>query len=169
MVINQNPGLNKSETVLASIKNADTVVIPVGSPVILAMNGTNDGLAVVLPSTAGSLAKIVGFGFGVATTTMQIADLGNSVVFGMCYSLLIQLISRATTNSWATYNALSVGQFLSIDSVNNQFVTAATTTAESPFMAVIAQTLAAGAGTASSTADSRTAITALIQAFVRVM
>jgi hypothetical protein len=120
--------------------------------------------------------------YGVNTRQMIAGDYGAAVVFGFTPSLLLQRQTRgASTDVWTTEAARSVGDFLSIDTVNNRFVTCASTiqvvtnaTTDTLGLfadrdAFLAQTLASYASSASSTADTRTAITAIVKAMVRMM
>lgn len=175
----------KPERIASAIKNAESSsTISVGQPVVLVANGTDDGLAVVLPSTANSAQKSKGLLFGVALSNIAAGYPGEALVFGFHQSLRILRQTRAaSTDVWASEAARSVGEFLSVDTVNNVFVTAssaigaltvstgAATVAvgvTNP-QAVLMQTLASYASSASSTADTRTAITASVKAFVRMM
>lgn len=184
MTTNQNPGLGKPDRVTVAIRNAEaSASIPAGAPVVLVMNGTNDGADVVLPSTSASALKIQGLRYGVNTRTLAAGDQGSAIVFGLSNNLLLMRQSRASsTDTWNTQQTLGVGVFLSIDTVNNVWITGVSTlkvvtnattdtlalTIYNPD-AVMAQSLASFASSASSTADSRTAITASVKAFVRIM
>lgn len=182
MRINQNPGRTSPDRMATSIHNADTVAIPLGAPVVLAMNGTNDGLDVVLPSTSAA-QKIQGLRYGVCTKTIQVGEFAEAIVFGFTNSLLLYRQTRAdSTQVWASEAARSVGEYLTISSAINGFVTAVSTqkivtnaTTDTLALqiynpdAVLGQTLASYSSSASSTADTRTAITALVKAFVRLM
>lgn len=187
MIINQNPGLNKPDYIGVSVKNADTVAIPNGSPIVLAFNGTDDGLAVVLPSTANSLLKIIAFGYGVSAGLMNVGDVGNAIIFGTCFSLLLELQSRTSSSvNWASGSTIPAGIFLSIDTVNNMWTTyagavtyqfASNSTAATPstvtlqpgLMALLAQSVNSYSSSASATSDTRTALTIAVKAFVRFM
>jgi hypothetical protein len=176
---------NKADLAAVVIRNAEaSATIPLGAPVVLNMNATNDGLDVVLPSTAAGLRKILGLRYGVSMGTYVAGAYGEAVVFGFTYSLLLIRQTRsASTATWETEAARSVGEYLTIDTVNNAFVTAASTiqavtasasTAQSPVATiypdcVLCQTLASYASSASATSDTRTAITSLVRAFVRMM
>lgn len=183
MRINQNPGFTTPDRVAVKVHNADTVTIPSGAPLVLKMNGTNDGVDVVLPSTSGALNLIIGLMYGVNTKALAVGAYGEGVVYGLTNTLLLIRQTRASsTNVWATEAARSVGEFLTVDTVNNGFltvtssylaVTASTAAAAGTLtynpMAVLAQTLASYASSASTTADTRTAITAAVKAFVSMM
>ncbi len=190
---------NKEDLVGVVIKNNDTVQINVGQPVILSMDGA--GVDVVLPSTSGSIQLIWGLRYGVALMNIAVGAYGEAQVFGFTNNINVLLTSRAaTTNSWSTTAALSLGQWLTIDTVNNAFITTnygvvvagsiagsystagiitpVTLTGQDPF-AVLGNTVSKAqvgarvytlsAGLATSTADTLTAITASMQAFVRMM
>lgn len=175
---------NKADSIIVVVHNADTVVIPAGTPLVLNMNATNDGLDVVLPSTANDNRKTVGMSLGVSTKTMQVGDYSEAVVFGLSYNLLLIRQTRASsTNNWASEAARSVGEFLTVDTVNNGFITMAsaisaitvsTGAAQAQVgtqwpLAALGATLASYASSASATSDTRTAITAAVRAFVHFM
>lgn len=181
MYINQIPG-NKPDQMAVNIRNGEaSASIGVGVPVILLMNGTNDGVDVVLPSSSSAL-KAKGLKYGVNTRSLGTGDYGAAVIFGYTPSLLLYRQTRGnSTDVWASEAARSVGEFLSIQTTLNGFVTQASTIqvvtnattdtiglAVEP-AAVLAQTLALYASSASSTADSRTAITVLVKAMIRMM
>jgi hypothetical protein len=159
---------NKPEIMACVVKNADTVTIPQGAPVVLAFNGTDDGIAVVLPTTS-TAQKVVGFQYGVALEAISVSSYGEAQVFGYCQSLQLFRQTRSdSTGNWASEAARSVGEFLGISSAINGWVTVASTTAPLP-IGVLAQSLATYASSASATSDTRTAITASVKAFVRMM
>jgi hypothetical protein len=183
MRINQNPGFKTPDRMAVKIHNADTVTIPAGAPVVLNMNGTNNGMDVVLPSTSGSLELIQALSYGVNTGPLAVGSYGEAIVFGMCQNLLLELNTRANSSaSWSTYAALSIGQYLSIDTVNNMWVpalsgypvvsastaAAAQTIPRAP-LAILGTSFASYAGSASSTNNSSTAQTAAVNAIIRMM
>lgn len=184
MTTNQNPGLGKPDRITVAIRNAEaSAAMPAGCPVVLIMNGTNDGADVVLPSSGVTALRVQGLRYGVNTRTLAAGDQGSAIVFGLCNNLLLQRQTRASsTDSWATEAAFAIGAYLSIDSTNNRWVTFANTikvvtnattdtlalTVYNPD-AVMAQILASYAGSASTTADTNTARTASVKAFVRIM
>ena len=175
---------NKADIVAVVVHNDDTVTIPAGSPVILGYDATNDGLDVVLPSTSGGIQLILGLRYGISTKTMLSGDFGEAIVFGFHPSVTLLRQTRASsTNTWQTEAARSVGEYLTIDTVNNLMVTQVSTyqyvtasTAGTPTTltlsnpdCVLGQTLASYASSASATSDTRTAITASVRAMVRMM
>ena len=115
---------NKEDLVGVVVKNNDTVTINVGQPVVLSMDGA--GVDVVLPSTAASIQLIWGLRYGVCLKTMIVGAYSEAQVFGFSNNLAIILQTRANSGaSWSTMGALSIGEWLSIDTVNNYFSTQA--------------------------------------------
>ena len=184
MRMNQNPGKGTPDRLATSIHNGDTVSIPVGAPVVLVSNGTNDGIDVVLPTTSNSAQLVQAFKYGVASKTMAVGDFAEAVVFGVHNNLLLIRQTRASsTNTWNTEAARSVGDYLTVVSNLNGFITTVTAIGALTVStgtvtvnvqtvwpdAVLMQTLASYASSASATSDTRTAITASVKAFVHLM
>jgi hypothetical protein len=155
------------------------------------MDGTEDGFAAVLPSTAGA-AKVPELFAGVnvtAGTGVTPNGFGQYQCYGLCnYALVAQQSRAASTDSYASAAALSVGQPLLIDTVNNAFaignqvtgamtiVTGATTDTVAvnfgnmtPPIAVMAQTLASAASSASTSSDSTVKKTYGVKVWLRAM
>lgn len=163
---------NKADIIAVVIHNAEaSAVIPKGAPVILALNGTNDGLDVVLPATTAQDAN--GALYGVCLSqgaSLANGAYGEAQVFGVCNNLLLTSNTRAaTTDSWSTKSA-DTGVALVVDTVNNAFSTSGGTQAKSSFLpfAILAQSFTVS-GSASATSDTRTAITQLVKSFLRMM
>lgn len=164
--------------------------IPAGSPICFVMNGTEDGFLAVLPSTAGAALTPELFA-GVALTPISVVAnaYGMARVWGLAnYAIVVQQSRAASTNSYATAAALSVGQPLKIDTVNNAFATASQVTGSftvvtnattdtvalnfgdgNPPMFVMAQTLASAASSASTSSDSSVKKTYGVKIFLRAM
>ena len=161
---------NKGDKVFMICKNEDTVSIPVGSPVCLALNATDDGLAVILPSTTASLAH--GGLFGVTTKTLAVNDYGEVQVFGFCQEIILLTGTRATsTDSFSTQSG-AVGIALNVDTVNNVFSTSGGTQAKTAFLpwGILAQSFTqAGIASTTGTFTTVTAITQYVKAFLRIM
>lgn len=193
MRINLVQGKSTPARMTVAIHNADTVTIPAGTLVVFNMNGTNNGLDVVLQSTQASAIQSQGLRAGVVFNNVPVGGFDEAVVFGYTnYLLLIRQTRAASTAVWATEAARSIGEYLtftsiataaSIPNLTNGFSTvastflavsastataAATITILSPD-AVLATTLASYASSASTTSDTRTAITAAVKAFIRIM
>ena len=146
-----NAGAGKAEDIVHAVKNAEAVTIPAGSPVIFQMNGTDDGLAVVLPSSS-TAAKVSGFAAGVLVKTLEPGRLGDVQVYGFNRKTLIARGTRAaSTAAWPTMASLAIGDVLSIDTALNGFVSSAAggNSAVQAF-AVAAEAIASGSGFASS-------------------
>lgn len=154
--------------IMANIRNDDTVVIPKGSPVILNMNLTGDGYAVVLPSTAGAL-KSNALAWGVAQQAIGVNLKDDVYSTGYVPFAVVQYATRsASTASWSSSASIAALAQLSIDTINNAFATvsASVGTANNPF-AVLLDSIASFAASASATTDSRTALTIGARVFVR--
>jgi hypothetical protein len=176
---------NKRDIIAMVVHNADTVSIPVGTPIVLNMNGTNNGLDVCLISTAAADSFTHGLKYGVVTRTLNVGDYGESIVFGIHTNVILSVNTRAGTSggsSWSTVTSFSSGQALTFDTVNNAFTTCASTqalaqsaTAGSYVLsipgipAILAQSVASNAGSATSTANSLTVSTISVQAFIRML
>lgn len=172
---------NRGDSIILVAKSAEaSATIPAGTPVALAMNGTEDGLAVVLPSSS-SAAKINTFRFGVAIRDIAAGSVGEVCSFGVC-NVRLSLQTRANTSggsSFSTADTVALGQYLTVNSAANCFSTLAQSVAAAssdaqtlsnyvPLVA-IGQSLASAAGIATSTSETRTAVTQLVKAFLRMM
>lgn len=171
MRINVNSG-NKGDRIAVNVRNGDTVSIPVGSPVCMVVNGTDDGMAVVLPSQAAG--KAFSFLYGVVLQTLTVGQNGDAQVFGFVNNLILIRQTRAGTSgtsSWAAGATVTDPLGLVVDSVGNGFITSGGTLAQTLVMpfAFLAQTLASYAASATNATDTRTSLTTLVKAFVRMM
>lgn len=161
---------DKKEFVAYKVKNDESSAsITAGMPVILSVDGTDDGLAVVLP-TSSTAAKIAAFQFGVATGTIAAGKIGEALVNGMYDSGIIVCATRAaSTDSFASYAAIAVGAVLHPVSVANAFSVVAASTATLVHGAFIAASIASGASSASATSNTGTAVTFSRKVFMRLM
>lgn len=146
----------KYQTAIVQVKNADTAVIPNGTPVCLAFNGTDDGLAVVLPSTGGTakattlFAGVVEFTGTSAGTGLPVGSIGDAFFFGMVTNAKVLVVTRsATSAAWPSYAAIAIGDGLGVETVNNCF-TDLLTGAQSAYAALAA----AGFSIASATTQA---------------
>jgi len=163
---------NKADVLAVVIRNAEaTATIPIGTPVVLNANGTNDGLDVVLPSTAGA-SKMHSLAYGVTIgPSIAAGAYGEAMIFGFHTAVVLTRQTRsASTVSWNSEASIASYGIMNIESVANGFQTGATLASTNflPF-AVLAQSLASYASSASATSDARTAITAAVKAFLRVI
>lgn len=116
-----NAGAGKPEGVTHAVKNAEAVTIPAGTPVVYAMNGTDDGLAVILPSSAGS-TKMQTFVAGVTVKDILPGRLGEIQVYGFNRkSLIFRGTRAASTDSWPTFAAAANAITLGINTAMNAF------------------------------------------------
>ncbi len=169
---------NKADLFAVVVRNADTVTIPLGSPVVLNMNGTNDGLDVVLPSTAGA-SKVTAFLAGVVVSPstpnqqgIPVNQFGEAQVFGFVNSCVLTRQTRSASSvSWASEASIASYVLLIPETVGNGFATSGGTQAASAFLpfAILQQSLGSYSSSTSQTSDSRTAITAGVKAFVRIL
>jgi hypothetical protein len=162
--------------------------IPPGTPICFVMNATEDGFAAVLPSTAGA-TKCPSFFGGINASPIAVVPnaYGAAMVWGLCnYALVAQQSRAASTDNYASAAAFSLGQPLTINTVQNAFmvaaaigamtiVTGATTDtvavnlAQYAPIAILAQTLAAAVSSASTTSDSSLKKTYGLKVFLRAM
>lgn len=174
-----------------NFKNIEaSATIPAGTPILFAINGTADGFDAHLPSSS-SAAKSPELFAGVCNGPVAVVagQAAGAQVWGLCeYALVSQQSRAASTDSYASAAALSVGQPLAIDTVNNAFktgnqvtgaftiVTNATTDTlainfgdGNPPMFVMAQTLASASSSASTTSDTSVKKTYGVKVFLRAM
>lgn len=166
---------DKGDKVIVNIKNAEvSATIPRGTPVIAILNGTDDGLAVVLPSTAGN-ALSFNARLGVATAALAVGQVGESIIYGYVAYALITRMTRAgtsTSDSWSSSASIASGIGLGIDTLNNAFVLGASRAGalvSAADNAWLVDSLPSSTASATSTADTRTAITMGARVFVRML
>ena len=169
---------NKADVIGVVVRNADTVAILPGTPVCLNMNGTNDGLDVVLPSTGGATKAHAGaFGVTLSPTGpgvqgIPINGYGEAQIFGVNAAVNLTRQTRAaSTVSWNSEASIASYAVMQIDTSANGFSTAIASQAATQYLpfAVLLQSLASYASSTSATSDTRTAITAAVRAFLRII
>lgn len=168
---------NKADRIINIVKSGEaTASIPRGTPLILnvtSVAGADDGLAVVLPSTAGN-ANSFGLRYGVGIQTMAPGEFGESIVFGVApYALIVRGARTATSLSWASVASLSsVGVLLGVDTAANAFVIGASiagSVESNGGQAILLDSLASMAGSASASTDTRLTLTQGARIFVRML
>lgn len=154
---------------------------PKGTPVTLRLNGTEDGLAVILPSAATTQALADQFFYGVARDTYIANELGDVINFGFVREAILRRATRSDDSAnWVGSTSIAKGVLLSIDTVNNVFSTAAasqtndsntsiTTIASRTPFAFLAADVASFASSLSTATSNGTALTVLAKAFVRAL
>lgn len=163
---------NLGDKVIVNCKSAEaSATIPRGTPVIAVLNATNDGLAVVLPSTAGAALSFMGK-LGVATESMAPGDVSQAIAYGYVqYALITRMTRAASSDSWTSSASAASGVALGIDTLNNAFLLGASSAGSLPSQAfaMLVDSLASSAASATATSDARTAITNGVRAFVRML
>jgi hypothetical protein len=161
---------NKADVVRNPVKNAESSsTISKGRPCVLAINGTDDGLAVVLPATAGA-AKSNSLLYGIALDDILAGKIGEVVVFGISrYTIITRMTRAASSDSWTSSASVNTGVLLGADTINNALTLGASLASNFNAMAVLAETLASSAASATATSDTRTAITNAVRVFVKLL
>lgn len=120
-----NAGGGKPEDVTHVVKNAENVTIRAGVPVVYAFNGTDDGLAVVLPSSS-TATNVTQLTAGLVVKDISPGKLGEVQVYGFFRKGLIARATRAATNgNWGSMASLNLGSALGIDTTLNGLGSAA--------------------------------------------
>jgi hypothetical protein len=160
-----------ADKIFLNVKSDEaSATIPRGTPVCLAMDGTDNGLAVVLPgTTAANSNSLV---YGVATADLAAGATGEVQAFGYCsYGIVRRGTRAASTDSWTSTASAAAQIMLNIDTLNNCFSTSGGTLAASAYLpfALLAESLASIAASASATSDTRTALTTSAKLFLRML
>ena len=154
------------------IQNNGAAAIAQGAPAIYEMDGTDDGLSAenASDSTAGKASSFLA-GVNPDPTAIAVGDYGRVQVRGFIDNLkLIRATRAASTDTYATLAAVAIGDELIVNTVGNGFSRDAAGAATAQLAAIVAVgTLASRASSASTTSDSGTEVTALIDAFLRIM
>ncbi len=179
---------NKPETNFIVVSNRETTAIPVGTPVVFVMDGTDDGLAVQKPSSslaAKAVTLPAGIAAGQSSGSLSASAMGQVVqVYGICQAAVITttLTRSATSAVWASIAGSNLGDVLTIDTVGNAldfFSAGSAIKAIHPF--VLAQSIASRTTAASGSAgtyvgasggassDTIAYVTSLAKVFVRLM
>lgn len=158
----------KYQTTVVQVKNADTVAIPNGTPVCFTFNGTDDGLAVVLPATGGT-AKTSNLFAGVVefsgSTSLPVGSVGDAFFFGMVTNARLLLVTRSATSAvWPSYAAIAVGDALAVETVNNCFTDLATGAQTAFGVMAVAGAVIASATTQSSNSTVTNSLSAFLLA-----
>jgi len=161
---------DKSEFIAVRVRNGEaSATIPAGTPVVLSANGTEDGLAVVLP-TSSTAAKIGAFAFGVATREMVAGRLGEVETNGVYNTaIIVHAVRAASTDSFASFASQAVGALLGIVTNANGFSVVAASTASAIVGAYLLASFATGASTVSTTANTSLVQTSARKVFLRYM
>lgn len=105
---------NKLDIAAVVIKNNDTQSIFVGAPAVLDFSGTTE-LGTMVKTTNSLAAAEQGNFFGIALATILNGQYGEAQVFGYSSITRVVLTTRtATTATWASIAAGSIGEYLTI-------------------------------------------------------
>jgi len=165
---------NKQDICSVVIKNAESSSsIPAGTPVCLVLNGTEDGVSVVLPATAAAIKGTSAI-YGIALGNYAAGSYGETQIFGICHRVIYSRARTraASTDSYSTVAAEAVGNLMQIDTINNALAIGASVAASNfAPIAVLAETLASAAGVASTSSATHVAsyVTGYCKAFLRMM
>lgn len=126
---------NKRAVETIPVFNADTAIIPAGTPVVWkATSGSlTIGVDVILPATAGAALSSVFFA-GVAVRDIPIGQFGEATAYGF--------VTNALTFAGT---AIAKGDSLVVDNITNKFIRSAAAAQSPNEMTVIAVTVNAGA------------------------
>ncbi len=176
---------DKPEFLDVNIRNDESsAALTQGKVACYKLDGTEDGLGVALPSTIADEALSTLFFAGIVTDlSIPAGRIGQVRKYGLINAIITRATRSLTSGgaSWSTVTTLAKGQFLGIDTVNNNLQTiasafsltyaatdsgAVTYPLTMPF-AWLAETVATISASATTTTDSRTVLTALAKVFVR--
>src|SRR6187455_1123312 len=121
---------DKAEKIFIPVKSDEpTATMKLGTPVVFSFDGTDDGVAVVLPSTAVAAMQAAA-AVGILTQDLTPGVTGQCQVYGLCLSTRIVRVTRAlTTDPWPSAAAVTTkGLQLTMDVANNAFIVGAAAT-----------------------------------------
>lgn len=152
-----------------TFKNGGTKAIAAGQPVILAMNGTNDGVAVHLPSES-TAAKATTLFKGIALQAAAVGDYFDVAVGYVRNVTVVRQTRAATTDSFASAAAVAVGDRMYPDTVGDGMLRSdAGAAGITPVIGVALDTLASKASSASTTSDATVKKTDSIRVWITAM
>ena len=160
---------NRPHTARITCYNSDAAQIPRGAPVFLNYTAAGEEKYVALPST-GSAAKNTFLCQGLATANVPVGEWGEFLVAGFHFAAKVIRQSRAaSTDSYASVAAIAVGDYFTIDSVNNGLARSGAGAASiGPAMFAALETSVSLASTVSTTSDTSVAVTIGLKMLVRV-
>lgn len=169
---------SKRDVMAVVVKNKDANTIFAGAPLVLQVNGTDDGLAVT--TTTNLAAALQSNFFGVAYADIVANAYGEAQVFGFNDATRLRVTTRAaSTDVWASYPAGGIGDILEL--VTGTGTAAASISADQAFSnkgsgafsifarARLGQTYASATTQASSLNASQTASFATVKAMIHAM
>jgi len=156
------------------VRNADATLagtMAAGTPVVLQLNGTEDGMSVALPTTMGAAAT-QGLFYGILPAALEYNVAGEAISNGVCTNAKMTRMTRAaSTDSWTSSASIASWAALSVDTINNAMTTVSASAGASRYQAfaILAQSCASSAASASATSDTRTAITNAVKVWVNLL
>ena len=162
--------LSGNESSYITVRNDEaTASIAKGGVCVFNMDGTREGHDVVLPSSSTAVLAS-NYIAGIATKAIAAQQVGQVQVRGVVQTLnVVRMTRAASTDSWASFPAVAVGDQLIINTVANMMsrsgAGAATIT---PAMCVAMTTLASATTVASTTSVTGLVSSATIKAFLRI-
>jgi len=112
-------GKYKWETIGFSVVNEDAYAIQPGTPVYLASNGTDDGIAVYNPVTAPTTGTDSAC-IGIMAQPLAVNASGKAVVLGMVTNALVVLATRSATSAVVpSFSAVAIFDFLNVATAVN--------------------------------------------------
>jgi hypothetical protein len=160
---------DKPERILIQVQNDSANALVVGEPVAFAMDGTDDGLDIHQLSDSTAAKSL--FFAGVCTEAIAAGARGKIQAYGVVTKIKFVMGTRAaSTDPYASSPAIVLGDVMLPNTVANAFSRQAAGLASAYMPVCVAiGTTGASASSASTTADSSTARTGTIKAFVRAM
>jgi hypothetical protein len=152
------------------VRNDETVSIPAGTPVAYVMDGTEDGLAVIKPSTSNLKSTSLLAGILIKDLTTTLPKLGKVQAYGVVDAIVRLATRAATSDSYTSLAAHAVGMLGVVDTVNDCILTLASTGSGTYLPAiVIAEAIASQAASATATTITDTVKTTKAKVFIRAL
>jgi len=161
---------DKAEKFFVFVRNDEaSATISRGEPCCLIMDGTRDGFDVV-SANSGAAAKATTLFAGIVAENMLAGKVGQAQVFGFVTAIKVVRQTRAaSTDSWASFPAVAVGDVLNVETVANGASRSAAGGAGAMGNIIAGETLASATTLASGASGAGLALTANIKGFVRAM
>jgi len=163
---------NKADVCFVQVKNSTTSIIEAGSPVFLALNGTDDGLAITNGNAAGAALNSVCI--GLLTNALAPSAQGEAQVYGIApLARMVTGTRAASTNNWdVSITSIALGDVLipvTLSGVNGLTRNTAGATGTSFPGAFVAAGTQASLASTSATTGSALVRTNAIKVFVRMI
>lgn len=161
---------NKPAFVSNTVLNGESAnAFAAGNLAILKLGGTSDGLAVVLPATAGA-AKSNVYQYGIALEAAIAGTHFSIQQFGYCRNVTLRRATRAaSSDSWTSAASMETNHYLVPETLGNGVSSGGTTSGAGIVAIMLAESVAAFAASASATSDTRTMITQSVKAILRML